>query len=99
LSCHDLIASYHGSQEHEHTHGSLRTIIHYTHRPVLSTLHSINLTVCDLFNHTLLVDMDVQPLGLVVHGAHRVGLENAVFLGEVGLRECLATVLSAAGSP
>jgi hypothetical protein len=58
----------------------------------------INLTVCNLLDQTILVDMDVQPLGLVVHGAHRVGLEDAVFLGEVGLREGLETVLLAADS-
>jgi hypothetical protein len=33
--------------------------------------------------------MDVQPLGLEVHGLHRVGLEDAVLLGKIGLREGL----------
>lgn len=35
--------------------------------------------------------MNVEALGLVIHGAHAVGLEDAVFLGEVVLRECLET--------
>jgi hypothetical protein len=59
-------------------------------RPYQSTL-----TVCNLLNRAILIDMDIQPLGLVVHGSHGVGLENAVFLGEIGLREGLQDTLSA----
>jgi hypothetical protein len=33
--------------------------------------------------------MNIEALGLVVHRAHAVGLEDAMFLGEVGLCERL----------
>lgn len=35
--------------------------------------------------------MDVQPLRLVVHGAHAIGLEHAVLLGEIVLCKRLHT--------
>jgi hypothetical protein len=38
--------------------------------------------------------MNVQPLRLVVHGAHAIGLDNTVLLGEIGLRERLVRVVS-----
>jgi hypothetical protein len=50
---------------------------------------SSTLTLASLLHRTILANMDVQPLGLVVHRLHAVGLEDAVFLGEVGLREGL----------
>jgi hypothetical protein len=59
---------------------------------VLSLVH---LTLANLLHGTLLIDMDVEALGPVVHRAHAVGLEDAVFLGEVGLCERLVRIASA----
>lgn len=47
------------------------------------------LTLSNLLDGTIFINMDVQPLGLEVHGLHRVGLEDAVLLGKIGLREGL----------
>jgi hypothetical protein len=63
--------------------------------PSLSAVSSIELvsdnrlTVGDLLDGAIIVDVDVQSLGLVVHRAHAVGLDDAVLLREVGLREGL----------
>jgi hypothetical protein len=50
---------------------------------------SSTLTLASLLHRTILANMDVQPVGLVIHRLHAVGPEDAVFLGEVGLREGL----------
>lgn len=50
------------------------------------------LTVSNVLDGALLVNVDVEAIGLVVHGAHRVGLENAVLRGEVLLSERLLEV-------
>lgn len=47
------------------------------------------LSISHILHRAVLIDVDVQPVGLVVHGAHAVGAENAVFLGEVLLCESL----------
>jgi hypothetical protein len=39
----------------------------------------------NILNHAIFVDVNVQPLRLVVSGAHRTGLDDAVLLGKVGL--------------
>jgi hypothetical protein len=52
-------------------------------------LSLVRLTLANLLDRTLLIDMNVEALGLVVHRAHTVGLEDTVFLGEVGLCERL----------
>jgi hypothetical protein len=41
----------------------------------------MSLTMRNLLHRAIIVNMNVQPLWLVVHGAHTIGLENAVFLG------------------
>ena len=46
-------------------------------------------TVADLLHGTVLANMNVQPVRLVVHGHHGIGLDDAVLLGEVLLCECL----------
>lgn len=46
-------------------------------------------TMRDLLHRAVFIDMHVKPLGLVVHGAHGIGLEDAVFLGEIGFGESL----------
>lgn len=47
--------------------------------------------MCNILHDALLVNVDVHPVRLEVHGLHGVGLENAVFLGEIGDGEGLAT--------
>lgn len=47
------------------------------------------LTISYVRDCALVVDMDVQTLGLVIHGAHAVGLDDAVFLGEICFGEGL----------
>lgn len=47
------------------------------------------LTVADVLDGALLIDVDVEAVGPVVHGAHRVGLDDAVLLREVLLGEGL----------
>ena len=49
------------------------------------------LAMRNVLDSTVLINMDIQPLGLEVHCFHRVGLENAVFLGEIGFCERLDT--------
>lgn len=39
------------------------------------------LAVSDVLHRALLVNVNVEAVGLVVHGAHRVGLKDAVLLG------------------
>ena len=41
------------------------------------------LTVANILDGALVVDVNVETIGLVVHGAHGVGLEDTVLLGEV----------------
>jgi hypothetical protein len=60
-------------------------LIHLNTTTVLGDLS----TMCDLLDRAIIVDVDVQSLGLVVHRAHAVRLEDAVLLGEVVLREGL----------
>jgi hypothetical protein len=59
------------------------------HLPVNHAHPVVHLTLASLLHRTILANMDVQPLGLVVHRLHAVGLEDAVFFGEVGLGEGL----------
>jgi hypothetical protein len=49
----------------------------------------MSLTVANLLHRAVLANMDVQPIGLVVHGHHGIGLDDAVLLGEILLCECL----------
>jgi hypothetical protein len=90
LSCYEFITAYRTKP-----HFLDAFIPHYQMSSLMSIAISFLvsssgiLTVCNLLNRTILIDMDVQPLRLVIHGAHRVGLENTVFLGEVGLRKGL----------
>jgi hypothetical protein len=46
--------------------------------------------VRDLFDGAVVVDVDVEPVGLVVHGHHVAFLDDAVLRGEVALGEGLA---------
>jgi hypothetical protein len=43
------------------------------------------LTMANLVHRTIIIDMNVQPLRVVVHSLHAIGLEHAVLLGEIGL--------------
>ena len=52
--------------------------------------HFNGLTITHILDSTLLIDVDVEAVGLVVHGAHGVGLEDAVFLGEILFSEGLS---------
>jgi hypothetical protein len=67
--------------------------IHHIYTPhsevCIRMLSLVRLTLANLLDRTLLIDMNVEALGLVVHRAHTVGLEDTVFLGEVGLCERL----------
>lgn len=56
--------------------------------------------MANFLDRTIVVDMNIQPLRLVVHRAHAVGLEDAVFLREVALRKSLLGIaLAFATSP
>lgn len=48
------------------------------------------LTMANLLNRTIVINMNIQPLGLEIHSLHHARLEHAVFLGEIGFGECLA---------
>jgi len=52
------------------------------------------LTLGNLVDSTILVEVNVQPLGLEIHGLHIAFVEDAVLLGEVGLCESLRIALS-----
>lgn len=56
-----------------------------------------SLTVAHILHRPVLTNVDVQPVRLVVHGHHAVGLEHAVLLGEVllceGLFACVSVLL------
>jgi len=54
-----------------------------------SPLQLSRLALANLLHRTIIIDMNIQALGLVVHRAHAIGLEDAVLLGEVVLRESL----------
>ena len=54
-----------------------------------------HLTVAHILHRAILGNMDIQPIRLVVHGHHAIGLDHAVLLGEVLLRERLSIKLSA----
>jgi hypothetical protein len=62
-------------------------ICHYTipldvSVPPLATVRYDNrLTLGDLVDGTIVIEVNVQPLRLEVHGLHIVGLEDAVLLG------------------
>jgi hypothetical protein len=58
----------------------------------LSLQTCTRLTVSYVLDGSILADVDVQPLGLVVHCAHAVGLQDAVLLGKVRLCEGLDNV-------
>jgi hypothetical protein len=63
---------------------------HYEHPTYTIHPHPVvHLTLASLLNRTILANMDVQPLRLVVHRLHAIGLEDAVFFGEVCLGEGL----------
>lgn len=55
----------------------------------------VRLALANLLNRTIIIDMNVQPIRLVVHRAHAIGLEDAVLLGEIVLRESLSHAQSA----
>ena len=55
----------------------------------------MSLTVANLLHRTVLANMNVQPIRLVVHGHHGIGLDDAVLLGKVLLCECLFNNVSA----
>jgi len=55
---------------------------------ILQALHAY-LTVGDVLDSTILVDMNVDTVGLKVHRLHAIRLENAVLLGKIALRESL----------
>jgi hypothetical protein len=57
--------------------------------PFRRNIHS---TVSHVLNGSVLADVNVQPLRLVVHCAHAVGLQDAVLLGEVCFCEGLESV-------
>jgi len=61
--------------------------------PVTVQLNN-RLTFGNLVDSTVLIEVNVQPLGLEVHGLHIAFVENAVLLGEVGLCESLRVALS-----
>jgi len=44
----------------------------------------------NLVHRALIVNMDIQPLGLVIHRTHRVGLEHTVLFWQIGLGKRLA---------
>lgn len=48
-------------------------------------------SVAHVLDGALLVDVDVEAVGLEVHGAHAVGLDDAVLGGEVLLGEGLGS--------
>lgn len=56
--------------------------------------YSNRLTVANILHSSVLADVNVQPIRLVVHGAHAVGLEHAVLFGEVLLCEGLSSLVS-----
>lgn len=66
----------------------------YTHPVFVAIPDRGTLTLSNLLDGTIFINMDVQPLGLEVHGLHRVGLEDAVLLGKIGLREGLIVIRS-----
>lgn len=55
-------------------------ILHHTQMMTL-------LTMRDLLDSAILINMNVQAVRLVIHGAHAVGLEDAVLLGQILLCE------------
>lgn len=73
-------------------------IPHYTIPPVVSS-HSSKwtmqqfLALHNLLDRTIFIKVNVEPLGLYVHGLHIAGLENAVLLGQVCLGEGLGVAL------
>lgn len=66
----------------------------YTRPIFVATLDRGTLTLSNLLDGSVFINMDVQPFGLEVHGLHRVGLEDAVLLGKIGLREGLIVTRS-----
>ena len=52
------------------------------------------LTVAHILHSPILANVNVQPIRLVVHGAHAVGLEDTVFFGEVLLCKSLGACVS-----
>jgi len=72
----------------------------YSTRPLAKSAPEVfYLSIPHILHRPILIDMDIQPLGLVVHGAHAVRLEHAVFLGEILFRECLHAYASASIPP
>ena len=55
-------------------------------------------TIAHILHGPILANVDIQPLRPVIHGAHAVGLEHAVLLGEILLGERLPLV-STVSSP
>ena len=66
----------------------------YTHPVFVAIPDRGTLTLSNLLDGAVFINMDVQPFGLEVHGLHRVGLEDAVLLGQIGLREGLVVIRS-----
>jgi hypothetical protein len=74
-----------------------RNFIYYNIISILTStvvLIASSSSLANLLNHTLIINMNIQPIRLVVHRAHAVRLEDAVLLGEVVLRERLVRVVS-----
>jgi hypothetical protein len=71
-------------------HCTQHLLMHHSQRSSsISRNVRIHLTLASALHRTILANMDVQPVGLVVHRLHASGLEDAVLLGEVGLCEGL----------
>lgn len=51
--------------------------------------HQLQLTVLHVRDGAVLVDVDVEAIGLKVLGHHHAGLDDAVLLGQVFLAEAL----------
>lgn len=52
------------------------------------------LTVCNLLDRTVLINVDIQSFRLVIHRAHAVGLQDAMLLGKINLGERLVLGIS-----
>lgn len=56
-------------------------------------IHHISspLAMRNLLHNTILTNMNIQPVRFMIHSLHAIRLQNTVFLGEIGLCECLWT--------
>jgi hypothetical protein len=90
LNCRDIIHYKVYILSWTPTHVGHQVLIHN----ILSTTYRLNiylrLSLANLLDRTIIIDVNVQPLRLVVHRLHAIGLENAVLLGEIVLCEGLS---------